>query len=1218
MTDQPTTPTPASTPGPWRRRRILRWVLGTLLALTLLAGGAYYTLTSPRHFATVLGWVLSHITHGRVQIEEATFAMRGPIEITGFTLRVPGMPAEGDRLFTADRIYVTYNPWPLLWFSLRLTSMSFVNPVLHVTEDLDQRKFNFQRLMELQSGKSGRPPEHWPEIYLGAAKAVFGRVSGGQYQAYESVDLTGNLMPSSKESGGYSLTLVHQVTEGQTGEILTASFTPRVARAAGKLERFGPKSPLLNVLPQRVMQWWRQMEPTGHVEPITFGYDPDPAVGFFARMEVSDFELSLPYGESQTRLTQVAGVFELANETIAVQKLHGQLEDIRCLIDGKVHGFKADAPFELSVVLEGNIPAQPRYLFAMPPGVQRQFARFSPSGLFHAQVDVLREQPGSPLNYNGVVRIRGVSSKYVKFPYPMHNLEGQFRFNQDSLDIDALEGLGPHDNRLRISGRILPPGEDAAVDIRIQASDVPLDQVLFDSLDAKYQPIFRMFLDQEALARLSGRGVVVAAEDPAAAQRPDRVFALGGKIQADIRAVRAAGKDKPYQIVTRVQGPGTGALFTHWPYPVRVLDGQIIIDPQKIAVEGLKLQGLSGAILRADGKVDLPRKAEGLPLSPDLQVAVEKVPVDDLLLASIGGQQERWLRELGLEGAFDGKGVIVLGDDKRVDFTIDASMQDGRARPFGGQFVIGQVNGTFALKRHSVTVHGMKGAHGGGRFEAQGQASWREGAPAVNMKLAAFGLHFEEPVLDLIPQGHPSLERLRPIFAEHQPRGLFDAELDYRDTEGGDSHYTLAIKPYALAFDLRGRKVDLTDIQGKLLVTPEHLWADHLWARAEEGTVSLSALMDLGPDPAAELTLDVAATHIGETTRAFLPQGVLAAIHGLELQGDYTLEGAHLTWRPQEERNPILTFSGPIRFNAASANVGVPVTELQGQLQVTANLMPGQSSPFMKLTMEADKLRILGRLVENMRLRMGQSATTEQLLIEQMIGSCYGGVLTGTGQIDLGKESQYRFALALQDVAYDPMVHPEQEQKWLATNQPLAANAPLERNTGTALLSASLAVGGALGDSESRFGRGELFLRDAHLVQTPLGIALLHILNLNLPMSKAFDRVTARYLIDGDLVRIDRISFESPSVEVIGSGLLRYSSKALDLRLYSRNPAGLNLGPISGLLNLVKDELLSIRVTGTLDEPQTQTQTLSGVSQSLNVIFGRSARGEGSPILGSQ
>ena len=120
-----------------------------------------------------------------------------------------------------------------------------------------------------------------------------------------------------------------------------------------------------------------------------------------------------------------------------------------------------------------------------------------------------------------------------------------------------------------------------------------------------------------------------------------------------------------------------------------------------------------------------------------------------------------------------------------------------------------------------------------------------------------------------------------------------------------------------------------------------------------------------------------------------------------------------------------------------------------------------------------------------------------------------------------------------------------------------------------------------------------------------------------LPGADAFDLATARYTIDGNLVHVDRVSFEATTVEVVGSGLIHYDDRSLDLELYSRSPADPALGPLSELINVFKDELLTIHVTGTLEQPQTNVETLSGIGQSLTDIFGPPDRAEPPPVLGA-
>jgi len=90
---------------------------------------------------------------------------------------------------------------------------------------------------------------------------------------------------------------------------------------------------------------------------------------------------------------------------------------------------------------------------------------------------------------------------------------------------------------------------------------------------------------------------------------------------------------------------------------------------------------------------------------------------------------------------------------------------------------------------------------------------------------------------------------------------------------------------------------------------------------------------------------------------------------------------------------------------------------------------------------------------------------------------------------------------------------------------------------------------------------------------------------------------------DGRIV-FERIALESPSMRLAGEGSMDYTNGKLDLSLTSSNPGGLDLGPVTDLIDGFRNELVTIRVTGTLAEPVSKVRQLSGLTRAWQDVFG--------------
>jgi hypothetical protein len=132
-------------------------------------------------------------------------------------------------------------------------------------------------------------------------------------------------------------------------------------------------------------------------------------------------------------------------------------------------------------------------------------------------------------------------------------------------------------------------------------------------------------------------------------------------------------------------------------------------------------------------------------------------------------------------------------------------------------------------------------------------------------------------------------------------------------------------------------------------------------------------------------------------------------------------------------------------------------------------------------------------------------------------------------------------------------------------------------------------------------------IRDATLYDQPVATALLRAGNFMLPDGSPLTAASARYLIRGSDVLFDSVRFTGPGLAITGGGSMTLPDRSLQLTLVNRDTRNIQLGFITDLLDLFKDELLTIEVAGTLDQPEARLVTFSGLRASWDALFNRSA-----------
>lgn len=922
-----------------------------------------------------------------------------------------------------------------------------------------------------------------------------------------------------------------------------------------------------------------------------------------------------------------------------------------------------------NIKLRGRIPRQPPLNDWLPPQVQRELERYDPVGDFEASVTVSRPKSDVPATYKGTLSFQDITVCDAQMPYPLEHFTGRIDFDEKEASLDmhgqGMSGapmtvrgkiVSPgHDSDIDVTVHV----DDLPVDkYALEAVHPQQLEVIHHIMDqAQYQQrladgLFQTQQDQtdarQKLTDLQGQRAALADTPESAAQAKaldaqideargavDRpVFPLGGKVDVNIHVRRKQGDYHPpdptgrrrqrFVITNTLDLAGLNVLLSPWPYPLTVTKGQIEIIGSVTTIRDLQVKGLRGGTGSLEG-VAAPDPRFGRKILPTLRFTGADLPVDDLLLASIPAQMAQWIRQLNVAGRIDLDGQVFAGDDGHHTFDITTTLHDGQATPFGGKYTVTDLTGQLILKPGDFAVRTMTGKHDQTTLAITADVRMVEGKPEVAMALHATGMKFEDPIGDLLPPdapetpeppetletpddvGESGTDRARQLLADYQPRGSFDLDLSYLTSTGTPAEYRLDIAPANVSWLKDGTRLELKDTQGHIVVEPDVVTLKDFQGTLDGTRLSFAGTVNLGEKTKADLKLGAKGDRLNEALLSIVPAEVAAALRGLDLRCGFQMEGALLTLEETQDGSRI-SFKSAVSLHDGSTNLGVPITHLAGDVTLTATKEPQDKAVRLDLRLEARQLRAADRLIAPLTVHIRSTDKGDAYDVTDLKGKVYGGTVVGVGQFAAGDKGWYRLKLNLQDAALDPITHPEKDQRWRpdANGQADAAHdKDRDKDAPTGVLSASLNIEGKSGDPKSKHGRGELLIRKARLYEVPVVMAMLQLINLSWPESQAFDRVVARYLIDGDTVRFDLLSFESSGVQIVGDGTMEYTSHALDLNLYSRNPTGIQLGPLTDAINLLKNELLSIHVTGTLEEPKAGLRSFGGIAQSWRDIFGR-------------
>ncbi|MEE9403684.1 MAG: AsmA-like C-terminal region-containing protein, partial [Algisphaera sp.] len=309
--------------------------------------------------------------------------------------------------------------------------------------------------------------------------------------------------------------------------------------------------------------------------------------------------------------------------------------------------------------------------------------------------------------------------------------------------------------------------------------------------------------------------------------------------------------------------------------------------------------------------------------------------------------------------------------------------------------------------------------------------------------------------------------------------------------------------------------------------------------------------------------------------------------------------------RPPKTAQDQIEFDGRVELHDTTLSLGLPITGLRGSLLTHVRSNPNLAQPELSFDLTAQQLYVSDRFISPLNVRLANDRWADTLTFDRLLGSLYGGVIVGQGSVPLSPNGSYRINLNLSDVAVDPFLQTTSDD-----NTPNTPNAPPpqaftqhKRDRSSGLLSASLSLEAPFDRPADRRGRGVLDIRDGQLFDRPISTAVLRATNFSLPSGSPLDSAQARYLIHGNTVRFDELSLSGPGLSIAGAGTMTLPNNNLRLLMVSRATQGPRLGPLSDLARMFKDELIAIKVRGTLSHPTTQVTALRGIRKSLDTLF---------------
>lgn len=679
-------------PLPSRRARRVRWALRACLWPLLALVVVLAALTQGPLPKAILASIIKRTTNAEFRSGWVSLWFDGTLEVRRPRLRVPGVDGPEGQFAAADSLRVhlgdlTSATLADLWRRVELQGVR-----LRISQHRTTDRLNIEPLLRADQQASAEALPKLPALFIGEAIIELGEHGPSQAQASDpgyvllaDVRASASVIPD-RASPSRSLLRVNQLDPLPPDADLSVARPLQLAgwfdAATGTAELSASEVDLARLfpeqLPQGVRDLWRALRMRGQIARTTLRYARGTGLAVDLVLERVALVLPITAGRPEVtgnarrpRANDVAGLISFTPTGIEAS-LRGVFESIpNCQITLRTEGYAPTAPYRATIsTRDVTLDSDPRVLWFAPEVVRTNLERFSgPTASIDTEINVRRGPPLQGVVPNpqisGLLTLRNGVASFAPFPYPISDIRGAIRFDDQQVRIISLAGKGPTGASLSATGLFEPLSDLAAVDLRVEIADVPIDANLERALRAsgsaslidllfskrRHQALLDagVILSPESAAQLLQQRLDLSLPDPAhpdplarAAQlarlesmlaRP--VFRFGGTVdRVVIHVTRQFGLDTGF--VNRIDAvfQNAGLVPEVFPFPITAQDLILSIQDRLVRVRGERCLPIQGGSATIDVVATLPQPGSK-PSPPEVRIAADNVPIGEGLLYAL-------------------------------------------------------------------------------------------------------------------------------------------------------------------------------------------------------------------------------------------------------------------------------------------------------------------------------------------------------------------------------------------------------------------------------------------------------------------------------------------------------------------------------------------------------------------------------------------------------
>ncbi len=1166
---------------PRRRRRLWRYVGGRrrsaglfIFTLLVLVAGGYWYLTNDARVQRKVEQYLQRLTGAEVKTESARFSLFGGIQVRNLQIRAVDSKIP---FFEAPEVFITHRPSALMVRgTLEPTGIVCVGATIRPVLDLRTGLWNWPIISTSiwADGEKGKTPI--VPIHMRDSRLEIIEVLDGQQFRRPSVEMSVSLLPD-PDAQMYNIILSDEADaiQGQG----TINIVTGQTLISGPVSEAG----LDKTLPRKYLDWKKRHKLTFEkpwnvtVSLGGSGTTTGPARRNQLIVDLKGVSMELPPSEGGLKFSDVRGHLVFDKDGVSVQNLAGRITQAggaRFTLSGRYEGYKTNSPFKTSLTItDMTWPAGEDLPGVLGKTFTKVHKQINPSGTLAVSASLHRDKRGVLL-VNGWIDLKEVSLRLPYCPIRLDQVSGRIILTDNNLQLKDLRGRYGR-ALVEMSGRLTGPMDSPAYNVRVVIRNMPMDSKLRDTLPENLRSIWQVYSPRGHATFI----VDARSGDESTGPITDITIEFNGKASLE---------------------------YCDFPYRLEKIVGKVVVSAKKARIVSVRGSAgpmrcvLNGTITRKPGPDDF-----------EITVDITDLPLDEKVAHALSKRLKRAYLSYGLKGRADiEKATVRRKNGGTVECDIPVILKNASIRHSRFPCAIEQVGGKVGITHKEVTIQYLKGRRGRANVNITGSVSIRNDNRGANLIVEATGMSLDAALREALPKdAKRGWDLLAPSGTANVTLRLFDSPQadDARSTTQPAWSYRLIVKPLDMRIKYRHFQYPLRLTGGTVVIKPDAMELNLLTGLAGSAKVVLDGQISTAAgSERADLSVQTGAIKLDRKFLSAFPGGMVQALQlrpggtvslaigKLEIRREIVpkKQPASAPSREKPKREPLVWgWVGKVAFKDAVTNFGMGAKRMTGWVEGEMSCKGPPEKLFADAKIFLESFAVGPRSLKKITASLHKTAKSPVLMIDKISGKVFGGRVAGFAKVHLAKPAKYGLSLSVENIDLAKFVGPE-------------AKAPKHRREVAGKLAGNIRLNAVVGNRASRRAFGKLHISQAKLYRLPVLLGFLHVVNLTLPTGSAFHTGEIDYYLQGDTLVFREIHLQGSALSMLGAGKMNMKNKKLDLTFLTGPPRKLpRLIGLSEVLEGLASQLMTVRVTGTLDKPKVKTVPFRSLDATMRELL---------------